>query len=325
VFGADQLPSFRGYLRDVRLHRGAAVPSFAAMAVALAAGGELPGMVERYPLNEGTGTTASSSLGGPASSAFVGSVSWLPSSPSGYRARLQAAWDTWEIAGSPDAIVASLHAYGIPDVEVLREEEGLGYDNDGDWYSRFDVYLGPDFGTVTVARPLILDTICTTTAGFTQPAAGASVTMSLSIADASALIGETIFVGQGGYYLVTASGTSTLTATNLGNSSEAGAVYGDFDNAAPGATVATGQMIVLAGCMVIDESHIGVAFVDDDQRRAVKAQILFWKSANGYAGRIRLVFDDLPLTPGEEENDLGVIPIGIMDSGGVPLGGYDRS
>lgn len=161
---------------------------------------------------------------------LLGQAYTLPRMPSeshdSYRARLVAAWDTWEVAGSPDAIVKSLHAYGITDVEVFREEDT---DYTYPWYSRFDVSLGPDFGVVVVARPLILDPVSLMSSAFTQPAVGASVTMGLSISDASALVGTDIYVGQGGYYHVTASGFGTLTATNLGNSSALGAQYGTLD------------------------------------------------------------------------------------------------
>lgn len=80
-----------------------------------------------------------------------------------YRARLLVAWDTWEEAGTRQAILDSLHAYGITDVEVY-ESSGDGSPSDpvppatpivpgitptarfapGSWYSRFLVVLGPN-------------------------------------------------------------------------------------------------------------------------------------------------------------------------------------
>lgn len=74
-------------------------------------------------------------------------------SDSEYTARLSKAWETHKLAGTKDAIVESLKAYGIEDVEVLEDWEG--YFATGDWYSRFWVVLGPNFGTLGL-RPLTM-------------------------------------------------------------------------------------------------------------------------------------------------------------------------
>lgn len=68
-----------------------------------------------------------------------------------YASRLSHAWETHTLAGTKAAIVESLHAYGIPDVLVLENHEG--HFAPGDWYSRFWVVLGPDFGSLGL-RPL---------------------------------------------------------------------------------------------------------------------------------------------------------------------------
>lgn len=39
-----------------------------------------------------------------------------------YRVRLEGAWETWEKAGTAQAVLDSLHAYGITDVRVYEEE-----------------------------------------------------------------------------------------------------------------------------------------------------------------------------------------------------------
>jgi hypothetical protein len=63
-----------------------------------------------------------------------------------YTARLQKAWQTHRLAGTSAAIVESLRAYGIVDVQVVEDWEGSFAP--GSWYSRFWVILGPDFGTL---------------------------------------------------------------------------------------------------------------------------------------------------------------------------------
>jgi hypothetical protein len=73
----------------------------------------------------------------------------------GYRGRLCAAWATWKKAGSAQAIIDSLHAYGFVDVEVFTTCEQVNDDGtivpawpEHDGYSDFWVLLGPDFGTI---------------------------------------------------------------------------------------------------------------------------------------------------------------------------------
>lgn len=70
-----------------------------------------------------------------------------------YTARLSRAWETHKLAGTKAAIVESLRAYGIPDVEVLEDWEG--HFAPGDWYSRFWVVLGPNFGDLGL-QPLTM-------------------------------------------------------------------------------------------------------------------------------------------------------------------------
>jgi hypothetical protein len=61
--------------------------------------------------------------------------------PTGYQGRLIARWATWKKAGSAGGIIDSLNAYGITDVIVAQDwQTGIV---PGDWYSRFDVILGP--------------------------------------------------------------------------------------------------------------------------------------------------------------------------------------
>jgi hypothetical protein len=65
-----------------------------------------------------------------------------------YRARLVAAWPTYDVSGAPDGLVESLQAYGFVDVAVLRAED-IGYATAN--YSAFTVKLGPDNGTTGIA------------------------------------------------------------------------------------------------------------------------------------------------------------------------------
>ncbi len=66
----------------------------------------------------------------------------------GYRGRLCAAWASWRIAGTKQAIISSLRAWGVPDVTVENDYEvQAGPDPwPGAWWSRFRVELGPDLG-----------------------------------------------------------------------------------------------------------------------------------------------------------------------------------
>jgi Phage tail protein (Tail_P2_I) len=66
-----------------------------------------------------------------------------------YTARLQRAWETHKLGGTAAAVVESLHAYGIPDVRIVEDWEGEFAP--GNWYSRFWVVLGPDFGALGIA------------------------------------------------------------------------------------------------------------------------------------------------------------------------------
>lgn len=90
----------------------------------------------------------------------------------GYHGRLAARWPTWAKAGSAQAIIDSLHAYGITDVAVYQDYEAVYWV--GNWYSRFGVRIGPDFGSYTWAGPtidgtLIIDeTVIETTATLDQ-------------------------------------------------------------------------------------------------------------------------------------------------------------
>jgi hypothetical protein len=65
-----------------------------------------------------------------------------------YRARLVAAWETWEEAGSPACVEAQLRAaFGAGlDVRVYRDEEPNPHENR--WYSRFDLLFGPNMSTI---------------------------------------------------------------------------------------------------------------------------------------------------------------------------------
>lgn len=71
---------------------------------------------------------------------------------SGYRGRLCNVFATYKIGGSPEAVVLSLQGYGVPDVAVIREENGSWPHV---WYSRFTVKLGPRLGVLTVSSFII--------------------------------------------------------------------------------------------------------------------------------------------------------------------------
>ncbi|HMV65513.1 MAG TPA: hypothetical protein PKA64_01590 [Myxococcota bacterium] len=96
---------------------------------------------------------------------------------SGYRGRLCAAWDTWDKAGSADAIIASLKAYGFTDVEVYAtcpqyREDGTVVpawtSADGN-YADFWVKIGPDFGALGPIGPLVMPFTMPSTLGSTAP------------------------------------------------------------------------------------------------------------------------------------------------------------
>jgi hypothetical protein len=88
---------------------------------------------------------------------YSGEVDGIPLPPSGYHGRLLARWDTWKKAGSEQAIVDSLTGYGIVDVIVSQDFEGVFWP--GQWYSRFRVKIGPDFGTYAWTGPTIDGTL----------------------------------------------------------------------------------------------------------------------------------------------------------------------
>jgi hypothetical protein len=82
---------------------------------------------------------------------------------SGYRGRLCAAWATWQKAGSADAIIESLKAYGFVDVEIYTtcpqyREDGTTVPawTEQTGYADFWVVLGPDFGTLGTIEPLTM-------------------------------------------------------------------------------------------------------------------------------------------------------------------------
>lgn len=75
----------------------------------------------------------------------------------GYRGRLCAAWPTKKKAGSAQAIIDSLNAWGLPDVEVYEAHELRFLPSNPmlpyvpPCYSAFIVVLGPDFGSTGIA------------------------------------------------------------------------------------------------------------------------------------------------------------------------------
>ncbi len=76
---------------------------------------------------------------------FPGEANGTATPPTGYRGRLINAWITWYYAGSKQAIITSLTGWGVPDVEVDNDYE-VSPPWDGEWYTRFRVRLGPNFG-----------------------------------------------------------------------------------------------------------------------------------------------------------------------------------
>ncbi len=89
-----------------------------------------------------------------------------------YRGRLLKVWETWIWAGTRLAIIKSIQAWGIPDVEVYRDHDG--HFASGFWYSRFWVVLGPNYGTKAL-QPL--------TAPFVTPATGGTTATSAQVAE----------------------------------------------------------------------------------------------------------------------------------------------
>jgi hypothetical protein len=65
----------------------------------------------------------------------------------GYCERLAAAFPTWQSAGTPNAIIRQLNAFGLPDVLVFEEYEY--YITTADSYGwKFVVVIGPDYGAL---------------------------------------------------------------------------------------------------------------------------------------------------------------------------------
>lgn len=89
-------------------------------------------------------------------------------SDTSYRARENAAWETWTYAGTTPGVVASIQAWGIPDVEVKRDHDG--HFASGDWYSRYWTFLGPNYGD-KVIEPLTAPFVTPCTGGTTATAA----------------------------------------------------------------------------------------------------------------------------------------------------------
>ncbi len=88
----------------------------------------------------------------------------------------------------------------------------------------------------------------TTSAGFTQPAVAATVSVTV-VSSAWAIIGADAYVQNGGYYLITAIADSThVTLQNRGYTG----------NAAPAAIIGAGQRISLAGIKGTDGAAVGV-------------------------------------------------------------------
>ncbi len=88
----------------------------------------------------------------------------------------------------------------------------------------------------------------TTSAGYTQPAVAATVSVTV-VSSAWAIIGEDCYCQNGGYYLVTAIADSThVTIQNRGYTG----------NAAPGAVIGAGQRIGPSGVKGLDGVAVGV-------------------------------------------------------------------
>lgn len=68
-----------------------------------------------------------------------------------YHSRVNARWKTWKKAGSAQAIIDSLVAWGMPESSVAVYQDFEGHFAPGAWYSRFWVVLGPDYGTLGIA------------------------------------------------------------------------------------------------------------------------------------------------------------------------------
>lgn len=88
----------------------------------------------------------------------------------------------------------------------------------------------------------------TTTAGYTQPAVAATVSVAV-VTSAWAVIGQVVYIQNGGYYTVTAIADSThITVSNLGYTG----------NAAPAAVIGSGQKVGPGGLKGVDGVAVGV-------------------------------------------------------------------
>ncbi len=269
---------------------------------------------------------------------------------SSYRARLQGAFDAYAEGGSGQAIVDQLVAYGIVDADFITEENNSYPGSPSGWYSRFDVSIGPDFGTVAVSRAVCSPLLANTTASFVAPAVGATVSTST---DSSLTTGKVVFIGGAGYYQVQTGGTSPV-LVNLGGAFAAetalGLLHGTLGfaaNAPAGHTIASAQQVVLAytapavndgtgGSALICGPPpdnlgppIGFQIANASDRVAIKAIILRWKTVTSYAGRIVLEWDTLS-HGASWPYATAFVYIGRMIGlsficGVTPCGGYDRS
>jgi hypothetical protein len=75
-------------------------------------------------------------------------------SDAGYCERLAAAFPTWTAAGTPDAIIRQLNAFGLPDVAIY-EEYAYGITSASEYGWRFVVLLGPSFGSLGWTAPVL--------------------------------------------------------------------------------------------------------------------------------------------------------------------------
>lgn len=88
----------------------------------------------------------------------------------------------------------------------------------------------------------------TTTAGYTQPAVAATVSVAV-VTSAWAVIGQVVYIQNGGYYTVTAIADSThITVSNLGYTG----------NAAPAVVIGSGQKVGPGGLKGVDGVAVGV-------------------------------------------------------------------
>ncbi len=273
------------------------------------------------------------------------------SAGTGYRGRLCGAWDAWSWAGTSKAVTDQLVAYGIPNVSVTTDDAITFYASH--YFSRFDVTLGPNFGTLAVSRSCIAPLVATTIVGsFGVPPVGTPGTVQI---DGNPFVaGNVVYIGNGGNgpagWFSTGNSTGGFTAfTNLGSAAAACSLLGLLPgtlgagvNAAPGTTVNVGAMIVMAytGAIVTGGTPaligpgaagtpIGFQFANAADRQAVKSIILKWKSDHGYPGRIVLLWDAQAHTSAWPFST-GSTYIGRMIGlniwiGTTPIGGYDRS